>query len=115
MEKTTKITHNGMLSAKFAHLRRQAEERVKQWPNLSSQSQADLHKVVYELKIHLAELEIQNEELKRGMKAVIEQQDKDAKMYDFGLSKEKPLQFRMESRRVRPHREAVSQGAYENE
>lgn len=104
-----------MLSTKFARLRRQAEERVQQWPGLSTTAQKDLQKVVHELKIHLAELEIQNEELKREMKALIERHDRDAKMYDFGLSKKRPLEFRKEYRRERAHRDVVSQEAYEGE
>ncbi|MFH0725763.1 MAG: hypothetical protein V2B19_05340 [Pseudomonadota bacterium] len=114
MEIKTKMTHE-MLPEKFARLRRQAEERVKQWPVLAPHAHLDLHKVVHELKIHLAELEIQNEELKQAMKEMAEQHDKDEKMYDFGQTKEMPVQFKRDNRRGRPHREAAFHQATESD
>lgn len=82
-------TDNEMLPEKFARLRRQAEERIAQWPNFASSAHTDLQVVIHELKIHLAELEIQNEELKLAMKEMVSQQDKDVMIHDFGPMKEK--------------------------
>ena len=59
------MTKDAMLSEKYALLRRRAEERIKTWPDLESHSFTDLHRIIHELKIHLAEQEILNEELMR--------------------------------------------------
>lgn len=95
-----------MLPEKFARLRRQAEERIEQWPNLASNANADLHVVIRELKIHLAELEIQNEELKLAMKEMVAQQDKNEEIYDFGPLKEKTGKFNRDFHRPRVRRNA---------
>ena len=58
------MTKKEMLSEKYAYLRWQAEERVKKWSNGESNAYENLHQVIHELKIHLAEQEILNEELK---------------------------------------------------
>jgi hypothetical protein len=103
------MTHNEILPEKYSRLRRQAEERVRQWPCLASCEQTDLHKVIHELKIHLAELEIQNEELRRTMKEMVERQDNDEKMYDFSPLKEKTEKYNGDYRRIRAHRDATQQ------
>lgn len=61
------MAKNEMLAEKYALLRRQAEGRIKQWSNCASYGNGDLHQVIHELKIHLAEQEILNEELRLEM------------------------------------------------
>jgi len=56
-----------MLSGEYTLLRRKAEERIKQWSNCEPHVDGDLHQVIDELKIHLAEQEILNEELRLAM------------------------------------------------
>jgi hypothetical protein len=101
MEKKTRIKYNETPPEKFARIRRQAEERIKQWPDMASNANADLHVVIYELKIHLAELEIQNEELKLAMKEMAAWQEKNEEMYDFGALKEKTGKFNRDFHGVR--------------
>ena len=60
------MTKNEMLSEKYALLRCHAEDRIKKWPNSASHSFTDLHRIIHELKIHLAEQEILNEELMKN-------------------------------------------------
>jgi hypothetical protein len=103
MEKKTKINYNETPPEKFARIRRQAEERIEQWPILASDANVDLHVVIRELKIHLAELEIQNEELKLAMKEMVAQQDHNEKKYDFGPLKEKTGRFNRDFHRTRAH------------
>jgi hypothetical protein len=52
-----------MPSEAYARLRTQAEERIKKWSHYVVNEHTDLHQVIHELKIHLAEQEILNEEL----------------------------------------------------
>ena len=63
------MTNNEMLSEKYARLRRQAEESIKKWSNFVAHGHEDLHRMIHELKIHLAEQEIRNEELMQAMEA----------------------------------------------
>jgi len=58
-----------LLSERYARLRHRAEARIKQWANVPAHAYADPHQVINELKIHLAEQEILNEELKVEMEA----------------------------------------------
>lgn len=102
------MTTNEMLPEKFARLRRQAEERIKRWPNLASIAPADLPEVIHELKIHLAELEIQNEELKRELQQMAERQDKELNIHASGPLKNKIDQFSRDYHRVMAHRNASS-------
>lgn len=53
-------------SDKFDRLRRQAEELIKERSDLAFQAPTEILELIHELKIHQAELEIQNEELKRA-------------------------------------------------
>jgi hypothetical protein len=108
-----KTTQNEMLPEKFARLRRQAEERIKQWPDLASYEHADLLMVVNELRIHLAELEIQSEELRGAIKEMVARQDKDDKMYDFGPLKEETGKLNRDYDRVCAHRDVVFKRANE--
>ena len=57
------MTQHKTQSETYALRRSQAEERIKKWPHVESHSFADLNQVIHELKIHLAEQEILNEEL----------------------------------------------------
>jgi hypothetical protein len=115
MEKKTLIPHNETLPEKFARLRSQAEERIAQWPNLACKANEDLHVVIRELKIHLAELEIQNEELHQALKEMVAQQDKNENLYDFGPLKEKTGKLNRDYNRVRSRRDEVSKRANERE
>lgn len=64
------------LSERYAGLRKRAEERIKRWSEVAFTSPADLHRIIHELKIHLAEQEIQKEELMRGMETMNARQEK---------------------------------------
>jgi hypothetical protein len=79
------MSNSEMLSEKYTSLRRQAEERINQWPNFTSYTHEDLHKVIHELKIHLAELEIQNEELKRVVQEMVMRHDNNENRYECDL------------------------------
>lgn len=59
------MNDNETLSEKYAQLRERAEERIKRWSKVSFHSPAEMRQVIHELKIHLAEQEIRNEELMR--------------------------------------------------
>lgn len=61
------MTKKERSSKAYACLRGQAEERIKQWPRYEINKLEDLHELIHELKIHLAEQEIMNEELRRTM------------------------------------------------
>ena len=73
------MTNNEMLPEKYVRLRRRAEERIKQWSNFVAHRPTDLHRVIHELKIHLAEQEIKNEELRQLMN---ERNEKDEVRYE---------------------------------
>jgi hypothetical protein len=49
------------------------------------------------------------------MKEMVEQHDKNEKMYDFGQSKERPAQLKRDYRQIRPRREALSHQATEGD
>lgn len=59
-----------MSSENYARLRCQAKERVKQWSHYDLKEHTDLHQVIHELQIHLAEQEILNEELRETMNSM---------------------------------------------
>lgn len=99
---------NEILKVKFARLRSQAEERIKRWSNLASSAHGDLPEVIHELKIHLAELEIQNEELKRELQQMAARQDKEVNIPIFGPLNNKTEQFSRDYHRVMAHRNATS-------
>ena len=53
-------------SSKFEKLRQNAERLIQTQPGLSSPPPTDILDLIHDLKIHQAELEIQNEELQRA-------------------------------------------------
>jgi transposase-like protein len=59
-------------SNKFNQLRRQAEEQIRQQRDSESPKTSDVIDLIHELRIHQAELEIQNEELKRAQQELSE-------------------------------------------
>ena len=69
-EGNKRMNDNETLSEKYAQLREQAEERIKRWSQVDFHSPEDLHRIIHELKIHLAEQEIRNEELMKEIKAM---------------------------------------------
>jgi len=87
------MTTKEILSEKYARLRRQAEERIKRWPNWVANESTDLHNIIHELKIHLAELEIQNEEIKQALQKMAARQNKEVNIYEFGLLKNKKVPY----------------------
>jgi hypothetical protein len=83
----------------YAHLRSQAKERIKTWSHYEVNEHTDLHQVIHELKIHLAEQEIMNEELslaikrehdeeKPSVEPLVDKSRSKMKMYDGSLSRE---------------------------
>ena len=71
-------------TASLASLRRKAEEKLRtklEWPkNLSSQ---EIQNLVHELGTHQIELEMQNEELRRGRDELESSRNQYAELYDF--------------------------------
>ena len=59
------MTTKGRSSKAYSRLRSQAEARIKQWSHYETNGLTDLHVLIHELKIHLAEQEIINEELRQ--------------------------------------------------
>jgi PAS domain S-box-containing protein len=55
---------------RFDHLRRRAEELINQLPEPLSNAQTDIFTLIHELRVYQAELEIQNEELKRAQQEI---------------------------------------------
>ena len=70
-------------SGKFEQLRRQAEELIRQQPDLASETSGDILELMHELNIHQAELEIQNEELKRAQQVISELHREYESLYEF--------------------------------
>ena len=70
-------------SSKFEQLRRQAEELIRQQPDLASETSGDILELMHELIIHQAELEIQNEELKRAQQVISELHREYEGLYEF--------------------------------
>jgi PAS domain S-box-containing protein len=70
-------------SSKFEQLRNQAEELIRQQPDLASETSDDVLELLHELNIHQAELEIQNEELKRAQQVISELHREYENLYEF--------------------------------
>lgn len=115
MENKTRLTYNEKMLEKLTRIRRLAEERVAQWPDLAVNAQANLIVMIHELKIHLAELEIQNEELKLAIRQLVSQQENDDKIYDFGPLKEKTGKLNRDYQRVNVHRVVAFKRVQEEE
>lgn len=69
--------------SKFDDLRSQAEEMLRQEPHRSFDGPSDFLELINELKIYQAELEIQNEELKRAQTELSELQQEYENLYEF--------------------------------
>ena len=70
-------------SSKFDQLRNKAEELIRQQPDLASETSGDILELMHELIIHQAELEIQNEELKRAQQVISELHREYESLYEF--------------------------------
>ena len=70
-------------SGKFDLLRHQAEELLQNQPDLGSKMPADILDLIHELKVHQAELEIQNQELKRAQEELSELHREYEDLYEF--------------------------------
>jgi PAS domain S-box-containing protein len=69
---------------KAADLRKRAEAALAPEPeDLSGASPEDVRQLVYELRIHQIELEMQNEELRRAQDELVAARDNYANLYDF--------------------------------
>jgi PAS domain S-box-containing protein len=68
----------------LASLRRQAEEKLRtQLDRLLKLSDKDIHQLVHELGTHQIELEMQNEELRKGRDELESSRNQYAELYDF--------------------------------
>ncbi len=68
---------------KFEALREQAETMIRQQPDSASSMPVDVLELIDELKIHQAELEIQNEELKRAQRELSDLHRESERLYEF--------------------------------
>ena len=69
--------------SKFDRLRRQAEELIQSRADLDVGPAADMLELIHELKIHQAELEIQNEELNRAQQELSQLHRQYERLYEF--------------------------------
>lgn len=70
-------------SEKFDRLRLQAEELIRQGRPMAVPPPDDILELIYELKIHQTELEIQNEELKRAQQEIADMHRQYERLYEF--------------------------------
>ncbi len=70
-------------SIKFEQLRNQAEALIQKQPDDASASSLNILELIHELKIYHAELEIQNEELKRAQHEISELHQEYEDLYEF--------------------------------
>ncbi|MBI9086684.1 MAG: PAS domain-containing protein [Desulfobacterales bacterium] len=70
-------------SIKFEQLRKQAEALIEQHPASAAKPPSDMLELIHELRIHQAELEIQNEELKRAQQEFSELLREFENLYEF--------------------------------
>ena len=71
---------------KFERLRKQAEDLIKQRSDISLETSFDIMDLIHELKVHQAELEIQNEELKRAQGELSDLYTEYVELFDFAPS-----------------------------
>ena len=64
------MPHDEKLAGKASRLRHRAEEMLEQRPDGESQANADMLELIHEIEAHQAELEIQNEELRRAQQEI---------------------------------------------
>jgi len=67
----------------FEKLREQAEVLVKQQAEITADGPSDILELIHELKIHQAELEIQNEDLQRAQHEIAELHREYRNLYEF--------------------------------
>lgn len=70
-------------SNKFEQLRLQAEDLIRQRPDFTAETPTDILQLIHELKIYQAELEIQNEELKRAQQEISDLNREYENLYEF--------------------------------
>ncbi|MHC1743301.1 MAG: PAS domain S-box protein [Syntrophobacteraceae bacterium] len=70
-------------SRKFSRLRQQAEEMLKDRPGVQSHSTPDMLELIHELEVHQAELQIQNEELRRAQGEISKLHREYEDLYEF--------------------------------
>ena len=71
-------------STNLTKLRRQAEERLRhKVGDVSGIDDEDAHRLIHELEVHQVELEMQNEELRRTQRELVESRNKYHELYDF--------------------------------
>ncbi len=70
-------------SNKFAHLRKQAEEALRQLDKLPQLSAEQAQNALHELRVHQIELETQNEDLRQAQQQLAESRDRYADLYDL--------------------------------
>ena len=68
---------------RFEKLRRQAEELIRQQTEFAHDKSDDIFELIHELNIYHAELEIQNEELKRAQQVHSELHHEYENLYEF--------------------------------
>ena len=69
--------------SKTLHLRRRAEELLRRNPNQAALIAPDILELVHELEVHQAELEVQNEELRRAQMEISALQREYEDLYEF--------------------------------
>ena len=78
------MTKSRVDSSEFAELRRQAEAKLeREVPDFPDCSPEEAQSLVYELRTHQVELELQNAELRRAQEELVEERDKYSHWYDF--------------------------------
>ena len=71
------------LADKFDRLRLQARQLLRQQPDSAAGAPGDILDLIQELKIHQAELQIQNEELRRAQEELADAHRRFQELYDF--------------------------------
>lgn len=77
------MTSHRSQSIKFEQLRNEAEALIQKKPDAAPSSSLNILELIHELKIYQAELEIQNEELKRAQLEISELHQEYEDLYEF--------------------------------